>query len=48
LVADAHKLQLNDIAMPKLGCGNGGLDGESEVKPIVEEYLKKSPINVSM
>lgn len=48
LIKDAHKLQINDIAMPKLGCGNGGLDWESEVKPIVEEYLKKSPINVSI
>ncbi|CAA6801094.1 MAG: Unknown protein [uncultured Sulfurovum sp.] len=48
LVADAHKLQVNDIAMPKLGCGNGGLDWESQVKPIVEKYLKKSPINVSI
>jgi hypothetical protein len=34
--------------MPKLGCGNGGLDWENEVKPIVEKYLKKSPINVSI
>ena len=48
LIEDAHKLQINDIAMPKLGCGNGGLDWESEVKPIVEKYLKKSPINVSI
>ena len=48
LVKDSTKLQINDIAMPKLGCGNGGLDWESEVKPIVEKYLKKSPINVSI
>ena len=48
LVKDAHKLQINDIAMPKLGCGNGGLDWENEVKPLVEKYLKKSPINVSI
>ena len=48
LVKEAHKLQINDIAMPKLGCGNGGLDWESQVKPLVEEYLKRSPINVSI
>lgn len=48
LVYDAQKLQINDIAMPKLGCGNGGLDWENQVKPIVEKYLKKSPINVSI
>ena len=48
LVQDALRLQINDIAMPKLGCGNGGLNWESEVKPIVEKYLHKSPINVSI
>lgn len=48
LVEQATKLQLRDIAMPKLGCGNGGLDWETQVKPIVEKYLKKSPINVSI
>jgi len=48
LVQQALNLQISDIAMPKLGCGNGGLDWEREVKPIVEKYLKTSPINVSI
>lgn len=48
LLEQATKLQLTDIAMPKLGCGNGGLDWEMQVKPIVEKYFKKSPINVSI
>ncbi len=48
LVKDATKLQITDIAMPKLGCGNGGLDWETQVKPVVEKYLKKAPINVSI
>lgn len=48
LVEKASRLQITDIAMPKLGCGNGGLDWENEVKPIVEKYLEKSPINVSI
>ena len=48
LVKDALKLQLTDIAMPKLGCGNGGLNWEMQVKPLVEKYLKKAPINVSI
>lgn len=48
LISQANELQLNDIAMPKLGCGNGGLDWETQVKPLVEKYLKKSPINVSI
>ncbi len=48
LVRDSTKLQITDIAMPKLGCGNGGLKWESQVKPLVEKYLKKAPINVSI
>lgn len=48
LINKANELKLNDIAMPKLGCGNGGLDWETQVKPLVEKYLKKSPINVSI
>ena len=48
LVQQALSLQISDIAMPKLGCGNGGLGWEREVKPIVEKYLKTSPINVSI
>lgn len=48
LVSDATKLQITDIAMPKIGCGNGGLEWETEVKPLVEKYLKKAPINVSI
>jgi len=48
LVSDATKLQITDIAMPKLGCGNGGLEWETQVKPLVEKYLKKAPINVSI
>ena len=48
LVSDATRLQITDISMPKLGCGNGGLEWETEVKPLVEKYLKKAPINVSI
>lgn len=48
LVMDSSKLQITDIAMPKLGCGNGGLEWENEVKPLIEKYLEKSPINVSI
>jgi O-acetyl-ADP-ribose deacetylase (regulator of RNase III) len=48
LVEQANKLQLTNIAMPKLGCGNGGLNWEKEVKPIVEKYLSKFPINIAI
>lgn len=34
------------IAFPMLGCGNGGLDWESEVRPLMEKYLKDLPIDV--
>lgn len=27
------------IAMPKIGCGLGGLDWDSQVKPLIEKYL---------
>lgn len=34
------------ISFPQLGTGNGGLDWESEVKPLIEKYLKNLPIDV--
>ncbi len=36
---------ITSVAFPKLGCGNGGLDW-SEVKPVMERYLEKLPIDV--
>lgn len=37
---------IDSIAFPPLGCGNGGLNWESEVKPLMERYLKDLPIEV--
>lgn len=34
------------ISFPLLGCGNGGLDWESEVQPLMEKYLKPLPIEI--
>ena len=34
------------ISFPLLGCGNGELDWELQVRPLMEEYLKPLPINV--
>ena len=34
------------IAFPALGCGNGGLDWDTTVKPLMEKYLKNLPIDV--
>ena len=30
---------MTSIAFPELGCGNGGLDFEAQVKPLMEHYL---------
>lgn len=37
---------ITSIAFPMLGCGNGGLDWEKQVRPLMEKYLKNLPIDV--
>jgi O-acetyl-ADP-ribose deacetylase (regulator of RNase III) len=37
---------IESVAFPPLGCGNGGLDFESQVRPIMEKYLQPLPINI--
>jgi hypothetical protein len=37
---------ITSIAFPRLGCGNGELDWESQVRPLMERYLGKLPIDV--
>ena len=36
---------INSIAFPRLGCGNGELDW-NDVKPLMEKYLKNLPIDI--
>ena len=36
---------ITDIAFPKLGCGNGGLNWE-DVRPVMEQHLNDLPIPV--
>ena len=36
---------IREIAFPRLGCGNGGLDWE-EVRPLMQSYLEDLPIRV--
>jgi len=38
--------EISSIAFPPLGCGNGGLDWDSQVRPIMEKYLCKLPIDI--
>ncbi|WP_052303144.1 macro domain-containing protein [Carnobacterium sp. 17-4] len=37
---------ITSISFPQLGCGNGGLNWEKEVKPLMEKYLKPLPIDI--
>ena len=40
------ELGIYSIAFPALGCGNGELDWEKTVKPLMEAYLNKIPADV--
>ena len=40
LRASLSDMAITSIAFPELGCGNGELDFESQVKPLMEKYLK--------
>jgi O-acetyl-ADP-ribose deacetylase (regulator of RNase III) len=37
---------ISTIAFPQLGCGHGELDWEKQVRPLMEKYLGKLPIEV--
>lgn len=37
---------ISSIAFPALGCGNGELDWETQVRPLMEHYLKNLPIDI--
>jgi len=39
-------LGIHSIAFPPLGCGNGQLDFETQVQPLMERYLKSLPIDI--
>lgn len=43
LVSEVRRLDLTSIAIPPLGCGNGGLSWEREVRPLIEEALAQVP-----
>lgn len=37
---------IESISFPMLGCGNGGLDWDSQVKPLMEKHLHRLPIDI--
>ena len=37
---------ISSIAFPTLGCGNGELDWNKQVRPVMEKYLKRLPIDI--
>ena len=38
--------RITSISFPQLGCGNGGLDWSTQVKPLMERHLKKLPLEI--
>ena len=46
LVTTYLNVGIYDLAMPLIGCGNGELDWPTQVRPIVEKYMKKLPVSV--
>lgn len=45
-VATYEEKGITSISFPLLGCGNGGLDWETQVQPLMEHYLRPLPIEV--
>lgn len=45
-VATYKEKGIRSISFPALGCGNGGLDWESEVKPLMAKYLGNLDIEI--
>jgi hypothetical protein len=39
-----HVYGITSVSFPLLGCGNGELDWETQVRPIMQRYLKELPI----
>ncbi|WP_291515678.1 macro domain-containing protein [Bdellovibrio sp. ArHS] len=40
------KYGISSISFPKLGCGNGELDWNTQVQPLMKKYLENIPIDV--
>lgn len=47
LLCEIERLDIRSIAVPPLGCGNGGLDWEAEVRPLIEAaFARKLEVQV--
>lgn len=46
LVSNYQQWGISSLSMPPLGCGNGALDYDTQVRPLVEKYLSKLSIPV--
>lgn len=45
-VAGYARQGITSIAFPRLGCGNGELSWEHQVRPLMEKYLDRLPIDI--
>ena len=45
-VNNYDKYGISSVSFPQLGCGNGELDWQTQVKPVMETWLKDLPIPV--
>lgn len=48
LALDYQELGITSLAIPRLGCGLGGLDWEPDVRPLVYRHLKNLPIPITV
>lgn len=48
LVDHYEELGIKGISVPPLGCGLGGLDWETQVKPLIIQYLDPLPIPIEL
>ncbi len=48
LAGAIHELNITSLALPPLGCGLGGLDYQTQVKPLIYKFLGDLPIPVQV
>lgn len=48
LVATYKEHGITSLAVPPIGCGKGGLDWVTEVRPLIEQHLGQLPISIAV